>query len=181
MGHVDEFDAFNEGLKLNPGDYMVKIVPVSGGAGHEEKIRIDADKTTVVRVEQLNWRGPPWIHSTTAFPGQNRGRRGRRNPRWPPCSTTSSSRDRVSRQFRGAEGAERDHRVILGLDQQRGRVDGIQKPEAGTDRSQNKTGAPGGTCPPPGGSSGRVEAARRSLSASRPGSGCKGFPHRRPL
>lgn len=52
MGHVDEFDAFNEGLKLNPGDYAVKIVPVSGGAAHEEKIRIDADKTTVVRVSK---------------------------------------------------------------------------------------------------------------------------------
>jgi hypothetical protein len=50
MGHVDELDAFNEGLKLNPGEYAVKIVPVSGGAGHEEKIRIEAGKTTVIRI-----------------------------------------------------------------------------------------------------------------------------------
>lgn len=52
MGHAGEFNNSTQGLKLNPGDYTVKIVPVSGGAGHEEKIRIDADKTTVVRVSK---------------------------------------------------------------------------------------------------------------------------------
>lgn len=49
MGHVDEFDNVSEGLKLNPGEYEVKIVPVAGGAGHDEKVRIEADKVTVVR------------------------------------------------------------------------------------------------------------------------------------
>ncbi|MGC9973310.1 MAG: PEGA domain-containing protein [Bryobacteraceae bacterium] len=50
MGHAGEFNNSTQGLKLNPGEYAVKIVPVSGGAGHEEKIRIEADKTTVIRV-----------------------------------------------------------------------------------------------------------------------------------
>jgi hypothetical protein len=49
MGHVDEFDNGSEGLKLNPGEYELKIVPVAGGAGHEEKIRIETGKVTVVR------------------------------------------------------------------------------------------------------------------------------------
>jgi hypothetical protein len=49
MGHVDEFDNGSEGLKLNPGEYEVKIVPVAGGAGPQEKVRIEADKVTVVR------------------------------------------------------------------------------------------------------------------------------------
>jgi hypothetical protein len=52
MGHAGEFNNSTQGLKLNPGEYTVKIVPVSGGAGHEEKIRIEADKTTVIRVTQ---------------------------------------------------------------------------------------------------------------------------------
>jgi hypothetical protein len=51
MGHVDEFDNGSEGLKLNPGEYQVKIVPVAGGAGCEEKIRIETDKVTVVRAQ----------------------------------------------------------------------------------------------------------------------------------
>ncbi len=51
MGHTDEFNNGSQGLKLNPGEYEVKIVPVSGGAGHEEKVRIEAEKTTIVRVK----------------------------------------------------------------------------------------------------------------------------------
>jgi len=49
MGHVDEFDNFAQGLLLPPGDYTVKIVPVSGGAGVEEKVTLKANETTVVR------------------------------------------------------------------------------------------------------------------------------------
>jgi len=49
MGHLDEFDGPNEKLLLNPGEYEVKIVPVSGGQAHEETIKIEADRTTVVR------------------------------------------------------------------------------------------------------------------------------------
>ena len=52
MGHAGEFNNSTQGLKLNPGEYALKIVPASGGAGHEEKIRIEADKTTVIRVGQ---------------------------------------------------------------------------------------------------------------------------------
>jgi len=51
MGHLDEFDGPNEGLLLNPGEYEVKIVPASGGQAHEEKIKIEADRTTVVHLK----------------------------------------------------------------------------------------------------------------------------------
>jgi hypothetical protein len=50
MGHVDEFDNSLQGLLLNPGTYAVKVVPVSGGEGHEEQVKIEADKTSIVRV-----------------------------------------------------------------------------------------------------------------------------------
>lgn len=49
MGHADEFSNPGQALLLNPGEYAVKIVPVSGGEGREEKIKIEADKVTVVR------------------------------------------------------------------------------------------------------------------------------------
>ena len=49
MGHLDEFDGPNEGLLLNPGEYEVKVVPSSGGQAHEEKIKIEANRTTMVR------------------------------------------------------------------------------------------------------------------------------------
>jgi hypothetical protein len=49
MGHVDEFDNFAQGLLLPPGHYIVKIVPVSGGAGVEQAVDLKADQTTIVR------------------------------------------------------------------------------------------------------------------------------------
>ena len=49
MGHVDEFDNFAQGLLLPPGQYTVKIVPVSGGAGVEQTVDLKANETTVVR------------------------------------------------------------------------------------------------------------------------------------
>jgi hypothetical protein len=49
MGHVDEFSNSAQGLLLNPGDYIVKIVPVAGGEGKEEKVRLEADRVTIVR------------------------------------------------------------------------------------------------------------------------------------
>jgi len=52
MGHVDEFNNFAQGLLLKPGDYTVRIAPTGGGAVHEEKIRIDADKVTTVHWER---------------------------------------------------------------------------------------------------------------------------------
>jgi len=48
MGHVDEFDNFAQGLLLPPGQYTVKIVPVSGGAGVEQNVDLKANQTTVV-------------------------------------------------------------------------------------------------------------------------------------
>jgi hypothetical protein len=51
MGHAGEFNNSVQGLKLNPGSYAVKIVPVSGGQPHEEQVTIETDKTTIVRAK----------------------------------------------------------------------------------------------------------------------------------
>lgn len=51
MGHADEFSNPGQGLLLNPGEYIVKIVPVGGGTGREERVTLQADKVTVVRAE----------------------------------------------------------------------------------------------------------------------------------
>jgi hypothetical protein len=47
MGHVDEFSNSMQGLKLNPGDYTVKVVSAGTEQGREEKIKIEANKTTL--------------------------------------------------------------------------------------------------------------------------------------
>jgi len=52
MGHAGEFNNPFQGLNLNPGDYTVKIVPVSGGEGHEEHVKIEAEKTSIVRFQK---------------------------------------------------------------------------------------------------------------------------------
>ena len=52
MGHAGEFNNPLQGLKLNPGEYTVKIVPMSGGAGREEHIKIEADKLVIVGSEK---------------------------------------------------------------------------------------------------------------------------------
>jgi hypothetical protein len=49
MGHVDEFSNSMQALLLNPGVYTVKVIPVASGAPHEEQVRVEADKTTIVR------------------------------------------------------------------------------------------------------------------------------------
>ncbi len=49
MGHAGEFNNSVQGLLLNPGDYTVKVVPTSGPE-HEEKIKIEADKVTIIKV-----------------------------------------------------------------------------------------------------------------------------------
>ena len=51
MGHAGEFNNSVQGLLLNPGAYAVKIVPVSGGEGHEEQVKIEADKVTIVQAK----------------------------------------------------------------------------------------------------------------------------------
>jgi hypothetical protein len=48
MGHVDEFSNGSQGLLLPPGEYDLKIVPVAGGSGTEQKVKVEADKTIVV-------------------------------------------------------------------------------------------------------------------------------------
>ncbi len=50
-GHVDEFSNFAQGMKLNPGEYELKITPSTGGADHIEKFTITADKTTLVHLK----------------------------------------------------------------------------------------------------------------------------------
>ena len=52
MGHAGEFNNSVQGLELNPGEYTVKVVSAGGGAGHEEKVQIAADKVTIVRSEK---------------------------------------------------------------------------------------------------------------------------------
>ena len=49
MGHADEFSNSSQGLLLNPGEYTVKIAPLSGTDGKEEHIKIEADKVTIVQ------------------------------------------------------------------------------------------------------------------------------------
>ena len=49
MGHVDEFSNSGQGLLLNPGEYIVRIVPVSGGQPYEEKVNVKENQVVVVR------------------------------------------------------------------------------------------------------------------------------------
>ena len=48
MGHVDEFSNSAQGLMLNPGEYTVKVVPVSGSP-ITQTVKIEADKTVIVK------------------------------------------------------------------------------------------------------------------------------------
>ena len=52
MGHVDEFNNFAQGLLLNPGEYIVKIVSPGGDKIREEKIQIRTNQVTVVKAGQ---------------------------------------------------------------------------------------------------------------------------------
>jgi PEGA domain len=52
MGHAGEFNNPYQGLNLNPGDYKVKIVPVGATDGREEQVKIEADKTSIVRFQK---------------------------------------------------------------------------------------------------------------------------------
>jgi hypothetical protein len=51
MGHVDEFSNFAQRLLLNPGDYTVKVVSATSGKEQEEKVKIETDKTTTIKVK----------------------------------------------------------------------------------------------------------------------------------
>jgi hypothetical protein len=49
-GQADEFNGPGQGLLLNPGEYNLKVVPLSGGSTKEKKIKIAAGKTTAIRM-----------------------------------------------------------------------------------------------------------------------------------
>jgi hypothetical protein len=49
VGHTDEFSNPYQGLLLHPGEYMLKLVPSRSGSVHEQQIKVEADKTVVVR------------------------------------------------------------------------------------------------------------------------------------
>ena len=47
-GHAGEFNNFAQGVLVKPGDYTVRVVPVSGGKEHEQSIKVEAQKTAIV-------------------------------------------------------------------------------------------------------------------------------------
>jgi hypothetical protein len=49
-GHADEFSNPSQALLLPPGEYTIRIVPASGSP-HEEKIKVEADKTIIVNAK----------------------------------------------------------------------------------------------------------------------------------
>ncbi len=51
MGHADEFSNASQGLLLNPGEYTVKLVPVTGTGEKEERVKLEADRVVVVRLQ----------------------------------------------------------------------------------------------------------------------------------
>ena len=48
---MDEFSNFAQGMKLNPGEYELKVTPSTGGANHVEKFTITTDKTTLIQIK----------------------------------------------------------------------------------------------------------------------------------
>ena len=48
-GHVDEFSNSSQGLLLPPGEYEVRIEPTGGGAPVTQKVKLEADRTVVVK------------------------------------------------------------------------------------------------------------------------------------
>lgn len=51
MGHADEFNAFWQGLKLNPGNYDVKVVSTQGNTLLEQKVNLQANQTVKLRAQ----------------------------------------------------------------------------------------------------------------------------------
>jgi PEGA domain-containing protein len=47
-GHADEFSNPAQGVLLPPGEYTVRIEPLSGGGSVEKKVQIEVGKTVVV-------------------------------------------------------------------------------------------------------------------------------------
>lgn len=48
-GHADELDNFAQGLLIRPGEYTVRVESMKGNPVHEEKVKIEDDKVTIVR------------------------------------------------------------------------------------------------------------------------------------
>lgn len=48
FGHADEFSNFAQGILLKPGEYEVKVEPVSGGQPVSQKVTIEANKVVIV-------------------------------------------------------------------------------------------------------------------------------------
>lgn len=49
MGHAGEFNNSMQGLKLPVGEYDVRIEPENGGAPIKQHVKVEADKTVVVK------------------------------------------------------------------------------------------------------------------------------------
>lgn len=49
MGHAGEFNNSVQGLKLPVGEYDVRIEPESGGAPVKQHVKVEADKTVIVK------------------------------------------------------------------------------------------------------------------------------------
>ena len=50
-GHADEYSNPSQRLLIPPGEYDVKVVGADGGASKEEKVKITADQTTIIKVK----------------------------------------------------------------------------------------------------------------------------------
>ena len=51
MGHEDEFNGPGQGLLLPPGEYDLKVVPVSSGKEFAQKVKIEANKVTHIHAK----------------------------------------------------------------------------------------------------------------------------------
>jgi hypothetical protein len=49
QGHADEISNFAQGLLIQPGEYALRVESMTGAPVHEEKVKIEAGKTTIVR------------------------------------------------------------------------------------------------------------------------------------
>jgi PEGA domain len=49
--HAAEFNSPVQALMLNPGTYLVRVVLVSSGEGHEEQVKIEASKVAIFQAK----------------------------------------------------------------------------------------------------------------------------------
>jgi hypothetical protein len=48
-GHADELSNFAQGLLIQPGEYKVRVESMTGAPAHEETVKIEVDKVSIVR------------------------------------------------------------------------------------------------------------------------------------